>query len=148
VNKPPKARFLVPGLVLALLVGSAACERSLVKESPVFTASTAQFTFELSASPNILMATEAKRDTSLIKLVVKDGGAPIKDAVVHFTIVAGPAVFSDFSYRIASATVLGPLWAEFGSYDAAVLISADVETTAPQDYYKEILLKILRADKS
>jgi hypothetical protein len=153
--KPPKARLLILGL--ALMIGTAACERNLVKESPVFATSTAQFTFELTASPNILLATELKRDTSIIKLVVKDGGIPVKDAVVHFTVVSGPAMFSDYSYRItvfsnengiASVTLLGPLWAEIGNYDTAVTVSADVETTTPQDYYKEIILKILRADKS
>ena len=155
--KPLKARLLVPGLVLGLLFGAAACERNLVKESPVFATATAQFTFELTASPNILLATELKRDSSLIKLVVKDGGNPVKDAIVHFTVLSGPAVFSDYSYRItvftnengiATATLLGPLWAEIGFYDTAVIVSADVETTTPQDYYKEIILKVLRADKS
>ena len=142
---------------MVLLLGAAACERSLVKESPIFATATAQFTFELTASPNILLASELKRDSSLIKLVVKDGGNPVKDAVVHFTVQNGPAMFSDYSYRItvftndngvATATLLGPLWAEIGYYDTAVILSADVETTTPQDYYKEIILKVLRADKS
>lgn len=154
--KPPKARLLLLGLGLALMIGTAACERNLVKESPVFATATAQFTFELTASPNILLATELKRDTSLIKLVVKDGGIPVKDAVVHFTVMNGPAMFSDYSYRItvftnengiATATLLGPLWSEIGDYDTAVIVSADVETTTPQDYYKELILKVLRADK-
>jgi hypothetical protein len=152
--KPPKARLLVLGLGLALMIGAAACERNLAKESSVLATATAQFTFELTASPNILLVNELKRDTSLIKLVVKDGGVPVKDAVVYFTVVSGPAMFSDYTYRfaagsnengIAAATLLGPLWAEIGNYDTSVIVSAEVETTTPQSYYKEVSLKVLRA---
>lgn len=152
--KPINARLLVLGLSLGLMFGAAACERSLVKESAVYSTATARFTFELTASPNIILANESKRDTSLVKLVVKDGGVPVKDAVVYFTIVGGPAMFSDYTYRIAAvsnengiatATVLGPLWEEIGSSDATVIVSAEVETIAPQAYYKEISLKVLRS---
>lgn len=150
MGKPTNARLIVLGLLL--LAGASACERGIVKESSIIASSTAQFTFDLSAAPNVLYATDARRDSSLIKLVVKDGGAPVKDAVVYFTIQVGPAMFSDYSRRvtsvsnevgIASATILGPLLSEFDQADANVIVSAEVETTAPQIYFKQVSLSVL-----
>jgi len=152
MGKPTNAGLIILGLLL--LAGASACERGIVKESSIIASSTAQFTFELSASPNILFATETRRDSSLIKLVVKDGGIPVKDAVVYFSVQTGPAMFSDYSWRIAvvsnengiaSATLLGPLRSEIGVYEATVIVSAEIEATAPQAYYKEVALKVLRS---
>jgi hypothetical protein len=148
--KPSSARLLLLGL--ALVAAAASCQRSVVEESSALTSSTALFTFDLTASPNILHAADAVRDTSLIKVVVRDGGSPVKDATVYFAVLNGPAVFSDYSWRvatasnesgIAAATLLGPLLSEYDQSDADVVISVDVETTAPQTFHKEIVVHVL-----
>ncbi len=146
----PTIRLFV--LTLAVLAAAAACQRSTVEESSVIPSSTSRFTFDLSASPNILHATGTTRDSSLLKLVVKDGGVPVRNAVVYFSVLAGPAIFSDFTWRvatasnengIATATLLGPLLSEYDQADRSVIVSAEVEATAPQTFYKEISLAVL-----
>jgi hypothetical protein len=152
MGKTTVARLLVLGL--AVLIG-VACERGSVNEPSPFGPATSMFTFELSASPNILYANETKRDTALIKVVVKEAGIPVKDAVVYFSCQSGPAVFADYTSRcvavsnengVATATLLGPLMSEITAYELSVIVSAEVETTSPRSYYKEISLKVLRAD--
>jgi hypothetical protein len=144
------------GLALVLLVASA-CERGLLKEPSPIGPATAMFSFDLTASPNLLYANGTKRDTSLVKVVIKDGGVPVKDAVVYFSMVSGPAVFADYTWRcvavsnesgIAAVTLLGPLMTEITASEEIAVISAEIKAASPQTYYKEVSLRILRASAS
>ncbi len=142
MGKPRNLGWIVLGL--ALLAAAVACDmRSAVTESSVISSATSQFTFAFTASPNVLYASPMQRDSSLIKLVVEDGGSPVQNVVVFFTVQSGPAVFSDFTWRvsavtnasgIASATLLGPLKSEMSDYEAYVIVSVDVKSTSPHVY--------------
>jgi hypothetical protein len=141
------------GLALVLMA-AVSCERGLLKEPSPVGPATAMFTFDLTASPNLIYANGTRRDSSLIKVLIKDGGVPVKDAVVYFSLVSGPAVFADYTWRcvavsnesgIAAVTLLGPLMTEITASEETAIVSAEIKVTSPQAYYKEVSLRILRA---
>jgi len=143
---------LVRLAALGLALLAASCERGTVKEPGADGPSTAMLTFELSADPTILVANESRRDSSLVKAVLRKGGVPVKDAVVHFSLQGGPAVFADYTsrsaavsneYGIAAVTVLGPLKSEMSGSSTNVVVTAEIDTSSTLVTSKEIVLRVL-----
>jgi len=149
MTKRHKLIIAVLGLGLMLFVS---CERSAVREPSPVGPSTIALTFDLSANPNVIFA-GTRRATSEIRAVVKDGGAPLKNAVIYFTIMRGSALFYDNSQRVvaysnengvATVTLLGPLKAEITA-DQDILLEAQLDTSTPNTIQKDILIRVLRA---
>lgn len=137
------------GIVVLL---SPACKRDALKEPSPVGPSTITLTFTLTANPNVVYAT-TRRPTSEIRVIIKDGNSPVKDAVVYFTIRSGPGYFYDYTQRVviisnengvASVVYLGPLKSEIAA-DQVVVIRAQLETISPNEIYKDIEIRVLRA---
>jgi hypothetical protein len=143
--------IIIAALSLGLVLFSS-CERSAINEPSPVGPSTIALTFDLSASPNVILA-GTRRATSEIRAVVKDAGVALRNAVVYFTIVSGPALFYDNSLRViavsnengvATVTLLGPLKSEIAA-DQDILLEAQLETSTPNEILKNILIRVLRA---
>jgi hypothetical protein len=131
---------------------SPACKRDALKEPSPVGPSTIALTFTLTANPNVVCAT-TRRPTSEIRVVIKDGNSPVKDAIVYFTIRKGPGYFYDYTQRVvilsnengvASVVYLGPLKSEIAA-DELVVIRAQLETITPNEVYKDVEIRVLRA---
>jgi hypothetical protein len=142
--------------LIGLIVGMAflgACQRTSVTEPSPTGPSTIFQTFTMTANPNVVYATDS-RPTSEIKVVVKRGNSPVKDAVVYFSIFNGPGYFSDYTRRVAvlsnengvaAVLYLGPLKTEI-SADQSVTFRAILESSDPEPIYKEVWISILRGN--
>jgi len=147
----PRTALFITVLGIALLAASA-CERTAVREPSPIGPSTIHLTFTLAAYPNVLYA-EMLRPTAQIKVVIRDGNNPVMGAVVYFTIVSGPGVFSDYTqrlllvsneYGVALAVLLGPLRSEIMT-DQDIVVRAQMKTDSPQSLFKEVTVRVLRA---
>ena len=149
-----KTRTVILGIVLAaVLAGGPACKIDALKEPSPTGPSTIFQTFTLSVSTNVIMAGESRSQVE-VRAVVRRGNAPVMDAVVYFTITAGPGYFSNYTQRLAvathengaaSVTYLGPLKSEIGS-DQNVYFRAQLQTDQIEVIYKEIWVHILRGN--
>jgi hypothetical protein len=138
--------------VCALLALASSCTRSDVSVPSPAGPSTLSITFDLEATPNVILAT-AQRPTTTIKATVRKNGAALPNIPVYFTITAGPGEFSDYSTRIAAATdstgiasvtFLGPTKFEL-TQDTTTTIQGQMQSNTPDFIYKIIEIRILRA---
>jgi len=138
-------------MLLGFLFLLPSCVRQATEEPSPFGPSGAALTFELEARPNVLLAT-SERPVSEIRATVRKEGSPLHNAVVYFTILAGPGMFSDYNSTrtivltdnagVASITYLGPTKYEIG-YDQDVYIRGQLETSTPNYIHKEVFIHIL-----
>jgi hypothetical protein len=137
-------------LLAAGLAFGPACKRDLLKEPGPVGPSTIYQTFTLSVNTNVIIAGTTRTPVQ-VKAVLKQGNAPVMDAIVYFTITSGPGYFSDFTQRVAlatnengvaSVTYLGPLKSEIGS-DQNVYFRAQLSTDQVEVIYKEAWVHIL-----
>ena len=137
----------------AVLAGGPACKIDELKEPSPTGPSTIYQTFTLTVSADVILAGNTRAQVA-VQAVVRQGNAPVKDAIVYFTITSGPGYFSDFSQRVAAATdengaatmtYLGPLKAEIGS-DQNVYFRAQLQTDQVEPIYKDIWVHILRGN--
>jgi hypothetical protein len=149
-----KTRTVILGIVVAaVLAGGPACKIDALKEPSPTGPSTIFQTFTLSVSSNVILAGDSRAQVE-VKAVVRQGNAPVKDAVVFFSITDGPGYFSDYTRRMTVATdengaatviYLGPLKSEIGA-DQNVYFRAQLQTDQVEPIYKEIWVHILRGN--
>ncbi|MGD0782828.1 MAG: hypothetical protein ABSA30_08230, partial [Candidatus Aminicenantales bacterium] len=94
--------FTVAGL-WALLALASSCTRSDVSVPSPTGPSTLSITFDLVATPNVILATE-ERPTTTIKATILKNGAALPNLPVYFSIVSGPGEFSNYTTRVSAAT--------------------------------------------
>jgi hypothetical protein len=137
------------GVLLAL---ASSCTRSDVGVPSPAGPSTLSITFDLEATPNVILATE-ERPMTTIKATVRKNGAALPNVPVYFTIVAGPGEFSDYSTRVSTATdstgvasilYIGPTKFEL-TRDTTVTIQGQMQSNSPDFIYKTVEVRILRA---
>jgi hypothetical protein len=149
-----RTQTVILGIVLAaVLAGGPACKIDALKEPSPTGPSTIFQTFTLSVSSNVILAGETRAQVE-VRAVVRQGNAPVKDAVVYLTITSGPGYFSNFTQRVAVATdengaaavtYLGPLKTEIGA-DQNVYFRAQLQTDQIEVIYKDIWVHILRGN--
>lgn len=149
-----KTRTVILGIVLAaVLAGGPACKLDALKEPSPTGPSTMFQTFTLTVSSNVILAGDTRALVE-VRAVVRQGNAPVKGAIVYFTITAGPGYFSDFTQRVtgttdengaAPVTYLGPLKTEIGS-DQNVSFRAQLQTDQVEVIYKDTWVRILRGN--
>jgi len=149
-----RTRTIILGIVLAVvLAGGPACKIDALKEPGPTGPSTIFQTFTLSVSTNVILAGDSRSPVE-VKVVVRQGNAPVMDAVVYFSLTSGPGYFSDYTQRAAVATnenggasvvYLGPLKTEIGS-DQNVYFRAQLRTDQVEAIYKDIWVHILRGN--
>lgn len=149
-----RTRTVILGIVLAaVLAGGPACKIDELKEPSPTGPSTIFQTFTLTVSSNVILAGVTRSQVE-VRAVVRQGNAPVKDAIVFFTITSGPGYFSDFTQRIAVATdengaapvtYLGPLKTEIGA-DQSVSFRAILQSNQPEAIYRDLLVYILRGN--
>jgi hypothetical protein len=136
-----------------LLAMAASCTRSDVTVPSPAGPSTLSVTFDLEATPNVILATANKPSTT-VKATIRKNGVAYPNVEVYFTIVSGPGEFADYSSRIAvatdangvaSVTFLGPTMYEI-SRDMTTAIMGQMQTNTPDFIYKTIEIRIVRAD--
>ncbi len=150
----PKIITLAIGLGVVLFVFASCIRQDARDNEPDPTGpSTIYLTLYLSASPNVLYATNS-RPTSEIKAVVKEGTIPLSGATIYVTVQGGPGYFSDYSRRtvivtdgggVATILYIGPTKDEIAG-DQNALIQAHLQTSSPNYMHKEVYLRILRAE--
>jgi len=142
-------RFIIVGMIL-LAFAAAACKRTATDGPSVSGPSTYVLTYSLTASPNVILAGEA-RPTSVIQSVVTENSLPAAGRTVYFTITAGLGEFADLSTRIAvvtdsngvaQTTYVGPTKYEIDG-DTTATIMGQLETSSPQVIAKTVDLTIL-----
>lgn len=149
-----KSLFLIMVLgTLAFL--AAACSRDGVREPLPSGPSTSFRTFTLTANPNILYVGWERRPTSEVKAVLREGGRPVINAVVFFTVISGRGAFKpDYTnrlavqtneYGVASVILVGPLLSETGE-DHWVKVEAVLQTPTPDYVSKEVDIRVLLMD--
>ncbi len=149
-----RTQTVILGVVLAaVLAGGPACKIDELKEPPPTGPSTIFQTFTLTVSSNVILAGDVRSQVE-VRASVRQGNAPVKDAIVYFTITSGPGYFSDFTQRVvvatdengaAPVTYLGPLKTEIGS-DQNVYFRAQLQTDQVEVIYKDIWVHILRGN--
>jgi hypothetical protein len=145
--------YLVVLGTLAFL--AAACSREGVREPLPSGPSTSFRTFTLTANPNILYAGSERRPTSEVKAVLREGGRPVMNAVVYFSVISGRGTFKpDYTkrlavqtneYGVASVILVGPLQSETGE-DHWVKVEAVLQTPTPDYIAKEVDIRVLLMD--
>lgn len=139
--------------VCGLLALSAACQRTGLDITSPTGPSTLSITFELEATPNVILSTDV-RPLSTVKGIVRKNGQPMANHLVYFSILSGPGEFDDYTQRtsawtdsagVASVVYLGPTKFEIGG-DTNAAIKAQMETTTPNYIYKTIDIRILKGD--
>jgi hypothetical protein len=139
--------------VCGLLALSAACQRTDMDITSPTGPSTLSITFELEASPNVILSTDV-RPLSTITGIVRKNGQPMANHLVYFTILSGPGEFADYTQRtsawtdstgVATVIYLGPTKFEI-SGDTNAAIKAQLETTTPTYIHKTIDIRILKGD--
>jgi hypothetical protein len=145
-------RVLILAGLAALLALASSCTRSDVSVPSPAGPSTLSVTFELEATPNVILATTEKPMTT-VKATVRKNGSPLPNVNVYFTIVSGPGQFPDYTDRvtaatdstgIASVTFIGPTKFEM-SRDMTTSIQGQMQTNTPDMIYKTIEIRIIRA---
>jgi hypothetical protein len=140
----------VAGLCVLLALASS-CTRSDVSVPSPAGPSTLSITFDLEATPNVILATE-ERPMTTIKATVRKNGAAMSNVVVYFTILSGPGEFSDYTDRVAAATdstgvasvvFIGPTKFEI-SRDMTTAIQGQMQTNTPEFIFKTIEIRIIR----
>jgi hypothetical protein len=148
-----KSLFLIMVLgILAFL--AAACSRDGVREPLPSGPSTSFRTFTLTANPNILYVGRERRPTSEVKVVLREGGRPVMNAVVYFTVISGRGTFKpDYAdrlsvqtneYGVASAILVGPIQSEISGSDFWITVQALLQTPTPDYVSKEVDIRVLR----
>jgi hypothetical protein len=138
-------------LIALVALGANGCKRAGIEEPSPFGPSTLSLTFEVEARPNVILAGDV-RAMAEIRATVKKVGQPLKDQVVHFTVLAGPGQFGDYTVRtialtdasgVASVTFIGPTKLEIDG-DLFATIKVQLETSTPEYIYKEVDVRILK----
>ncbi len=146
--KPRTGLFLM-GLGVALFM-TAGCNRDKVRDPLPNGPSTIHLTFALSANPNVIYA-GTKRPTSEVKVVIKDGNAPVMGVTVYFSIISGTGYFYDYTQRcavqsdengVATLNFLGPLKTEIIA-DQDVWIQAQTAAESPSIVSKTVQIRVL-----
>lgn len=142
--------FTIVGLC-ALAALASSCTRSDVNVPSPTGPSTLSITFDLEATPNVILAT-AQRPMTTIKATVRKNGAALPNVPVYFTILSGPGEFSDYTDRVAAATdstgvasvvFIGPTKFELTG-DSTTTIRGQMQSNTPDFIYKTIEVRILR----
>jgi hypothetical protein len=149
-----RTQTVILGIVLAaVLAGGPACKIDELKEPLPTGPSTIYQTFTLTVSSNVILAGDTRSQVE-IRALVRQGNAPVKGAIVYFTITSGPGYFSDFTQRVAVATdengaapvtYLGPLKTEIGA-DQSVSFRAILQSDQIEAIYRDLLIYILRGN--
>jgi hypothetical protein len=142
----------VAGLIL-LAVLATGCKRTESPGASPVGPSTFALTFTLTATPNVILAGEA-RPTSIIRSEVTENGAPAVGRTIYFTISSGLGEFGDLSTRtavvtdsngLAEITYIGPTKYEIDA-DTSATILGQLETSSPQIIAKTVTLSILLSE--
>jgi len=137
------------GLIL-LAALAAGCQRTTTPGPSPLGPSSFSLTFNLTASPNIIM-TGLARPTSRITAKVKENGVPVFNRTFYFTITNGPGEFTNYTQRIAvktdyegvaTVTYTGPTKYEIDA-DTTATIMAQLQTSSPQIIAKMVTITIL-----
>ncbi len=143
--------FTVAGLC-ALLALASSCTRSDVSVPSPTGPSTLSITFDLVATPDVILATDQK-PTTTIKATIRKNGAALPNITVYFTITSGPGEFSNYLTRavaatdstgVASVIFLGPTKTEL-SGDTTTTIQGQMQTDTPDFIYKTVEVRIIRS---
>lgn len=141
--------IILAGLIL-LAFAAPACKLTETDGTLPGGPSTYVLTFTLTATPNVLMAGEA-RPTSVIQSVVTENGLPAAARTVYFTITGGVGEFADLTTRTAVVTdslgvarivFVGPTKYEIDA-DTVTTVMSQLETSSPQVVAKAVELTIL-----
>ena len=141
--------IIIAGLIL-LAFAAAAGQRTETDGPSVSGPSTYVLTYSLTASPNVILAGEA-RPTSVIQSVVTENNRPVAGRTVYFTSTAGVGEFMDLTTRtavvtdangVAQTTYIGPTKYEIDG-DTTATIMGQLETSSPQVIAKTVDLTIL-----
>jgi hypothetical protein len=145
-------------LFLIMLLGTlafltAGCSRDGVREPLPSGPSTSFRTFTLTANPNSLYVGRERRPTAEVKVVLREGGRPVLNAVVFFTVISGRGIFKpDYTdrlavqtneYGVASVILVGPLQSEI-SGDTWITVQALLQTSTPEYVVKDVDIRVLR----
>ncbi len=145
-------RVLTVAGLWALLALASSCTRSDVSVPSPAGPSTLSITFELEATPNVILAT-VERPMTTIKATVRKNGTPYPKVPVYFTIMSGPGEFPNYASRfsastdstgVASVTFIGPTKFEI-SRDMTTTIQGQMQTNSPEFIYKTVEVRIIRA---
>jgi len=147
-----RARILLVIAAAAALLAAGGCRRPGIEEPSPFGPASFGLSLELSARPNVILATEA-RPTAEIRATIRQNGRPVKDRLVYFTILSGPGQFGDFSIRTAVLTdasgvalvlFIGPTKYEILD-DLQTTIRGHMETSTPDFIHREVDVRILKS---
>lgn len=142
--------FTIVGLC-ALAALASSCTRSDVNVPSPVGPSTFSITFDLEATPNVILATE-ERPMTTVKATVRKNGAALPNVAVYFKILSGPGEFSDYTDLVAAATnstgvasvvFIGPSKYEI-SRDMTTVIQGQMQTNTPDFIFKTIEIRIIR----
>jgi len=135
----------------ALAALASSCTRSDVSVPSPVGPSTLSITFDLEATPNVIVATD-KLPMATVRATVRKNGAALPNVTVYFTILSGPGEFSDYTDRVVTATdstgmasvvFIGPSKYEI-SRDMTTAIQGQIQTSTPEFIFKTIEIRILR----
>jgi hypothetical protein len=138
-------------LAALLLLAVPACKRSAVEEPDPFGPASFYLTFEVSASPNVVLTSDIREQVEL-RALVKYGGQPAANQLVVFTVLDGPGEFDNYARRIAAltnqngyavVTYLSPLRSEIG-YDQTVTFYIHPQTSSPYFTWKTLEIRLLK----
>ncbi|OGD21571.1 MAG: hypothetical protein A2Y69_10775 [Candidatus Aminicenantes bacterium RBG_13_59_9] len=142
--------FIFPLVALLLLVAPA-CKRSAVEEPNPFGPASSYMTFEVSASPNVVLTSDIREPVE-VRALIKYGGLPAENQLVVFTIQDGPGEFDNYSTRTTAVTnqngyaiviYLSPLRSEI-AFDQTVTFYIHPQTSSPYFTWKTIWIRLLR----
>ncbi|MBM3297314.1 MAG: hypothetical protein FJY83_06905 [Candidatus Aminicenantes bacterium] len=138
-------------LVVLLLAASPACKRSAVEEPNPFGPASLYLTFDVQASPNVVLTSDI-REVVEVRALVKYGGQPAANQLVVFTVLDGPGEFSDYTRRTSALTnqngyavvsYLSPLKSEI-DFDQTVVFYIHPQTSSPYFTWKTIEIRLLK----
>ena len=149
MSKTRSVAFLAA--MILLLAALPACKRSAVEFPDPFGPGSYYLTFDVFASPNVILTSDI-RETAELRALVKYGGEPAAGQLVVFSILSGPGEFADYSKRIAAytnqngyavVTYLSPTKSEL-AYDQTVSFYIHPQTSSPYFTWTTIDIRLLK----